>query len=271
VTDADWTDGTDGEQAPIPKQPQRDYSKITEATPEFRARIERMLADLPAYDGEERDVENSDSARDAVRREIDHRTWVDSLRAAEKMDLAEWRLEKLAADQHARELGIIARTLRRPRYRNVVLTGSTGPGKTSAAIALGWAAVDAGLTVRFLDHAKYLLWLQPDKMPAPPNPYAGITAAQLRARALSCDLLVLDDLGAGQDQQAPASEHVTKETLQLVGDRADTPGKITVTTTNLRSEALTLMFGDRFMSRLSKEGKALKFTGPDRRGKRLTF
>lgn len=246
---------------------QDDEPKVDSA---LKAKVARLMAAFPDRHGDA-DKPVPDDDLDVRRTEVARTAWTDSLTAGEVTDLAGWRLEDLHPDQNGPALAkFVAALGPTASVRSLVFAGKVGPGKTSAAIAAGWAAIDRGLGVRFVEHSKYLLWLRPESSPGD-GPYRGVTGNQLRARMRSCDLLIVDDLGASLDPRQPVSQHVKDETLTLIGDRIDTPGRATIVTTNLRSEHLAAMFGDQFLSRLSKRGHVLAFNGPDRRGKRLSF
>lgn len=228
--------------------------------------VEAHAAWAPEQVEGETDVENSDAAREEVIQGINLRAWQTSLQVSAKEDLARWRLADLAPDQHQRELSILSRGLRRQKVRNLLLVGDTGPGKTTTAIALGWAAVEQGMSARIIDHSKFCRWTQTsESMPGYPHPYWDISREQFINRMTTCDFLVLDDLGRGLSTTTDVSEHVLKVTTELIEDRIDTPGKVTVITTNHPSKVLRTMFGDAFVSRLGKAAKSFKFEGPDRR------
>lgn len=235
---------------------------------ELKAKVRAIIEDGKATRGADADHPIPADDPEVRRRAINLDAWIASVEAANETDLLWHRLETLDRDQHGDTLARFARSVAggQPPKRNLILAGVVGPGKTSSAIATGWACLDAGLSVRFVEHSKYMLWLRPDSMPAE-GPYRDVTAKQLRARMRRCDVLIVDDLGANMDPRQPVTQHAKEETLTLIGDRIDTPGRITIITTNHTSEHLTAMFGQQFMSRLAKNGVAIKFTGQDRRGK----
>jgi len=257
----DETPDTDA--TPEPTWQERQQSAIEANLAKVRAIIAEGKATRPAT---EHPIPPADPAVRLA--QVKRDAWTASVEAAELTDLLDWRLDRLDHDQHPTVLGAFVRSLAQdaPPKRTLILAGTTGPGKTSAAIATGWAALEAGLTVRMVDHFKYHTWLRPSGAPDE-GPYRGISDHQLRARMRKVDLLILDDLGRSLDPRSPASQHVLAETLSLIGDRADTRGKATIVTTNLTSPILETMFGDQFMSRLSKNAHVIKFVGKDRRGR----
>lgn len=237
---------------------------------EFAGQFAERLAQMMRARGIDPDAAlrapTEDEARDdrpdvrAHQAEVRARAWNNDLRAAEHSGLAHWRVGDLAADQHPAVLGRYADELisgGRPAKLNLILTGRVGPGKTSAAIAVGNAVAEAGLTVRFVKHSTYLAWLRPDGAPD------GLTVAQIRARYRTCSLLIFDDLGADL-HMVEASEFVQRETNELVGDRL-TGERATIYTTNHASDELAVILGPRAISRIGARALALKFNGPDRR------
>lgn len=232
----------------------------------LKDRIKGYVRDFPDRHGDADKPVPPDNL--TVRRgDVRLEAWRNSLIASDVTDLVRIRLANLDADQQPTTLNRFAQSLSTDApFRNLVVAGKTGRGKTAAAIAVGWAALDQGLTVRFVEHSKYLLWLRPDSTPSS-GPYRGITPHQIRDRMRTCDVLIVDDLAASLDPALPVTQFVKDETLTLIGDRIDTPGRITVVTTNRTVDELDAMFGEQFVSRLSKNGYSAVFKGKDRRGR----
>lgn len=174
----------------------------------------------------------------------------------------------LEGDQHAEEL---AAWLADPLARTLILAGRTGSGKTQAAYAVaaeachrgaamigrGGAVATRELLVRAWTVNGYLAELRPDGSPDP--------VWQIRDRARTAELLILDDLGAETD--AETTEFIRRELVELLEWRLERRLR-TVVTTNLKSMPLQQRFGDRLMSRLVQDATALQFLGPDRRNLR---
>lgn len=237
----------------------------------FKARIAKLAQAFPGpADGHP--VPESDDLAD-WRRDTYATAWTNSLRASDSDDLAHWTLDALAPEQDPDgALRVFADQCTEPGgLRTLVLGGPVGTGKTSAAVALGNALLEQGRMVRFVRHSTYLKWLRPEGAPSDMEDW------QIRRRFRECDVLVLDDLAASLDGDVKAREFVRTETLDLIGDRADSPGKVTIITTNQKAAVyndegrliggLTMIFGEQVMSRLSKNGYALTITGQDRRGR----
>jgi DNA replication protein DnaC len=136
-----------------------------------------------------------------------------------------------------------------PRVLNVVLAGNVGTGKTRAAYAMGRLAVSQGRWVE----AWSLHDLMHELMPS------GAAPAHMEHVAKECDVLVLDDLGAGK-----ASEWAV-DNLTSVVDARVAHHRLTVVTTNVTEEALRAVWQDRLMDRLRDRLVAIPFTGPSRR------
>ena len=143
-------------------------------------------------------------------------------------------------------------------FRNIVIGGPTGSGKTYAAVAMMKAAAAAGKSARFVRFHEYVTALRPDT----DRPHW-----EVRAAAQEPFLLVVDDLGAGI--RTVASEAVQREMIDLLSGR-NLGLMVTVLTTNLTSDQVEEKFGREFSSRLAKDGAGLRVIHEDRRG-RLTW
>lgn len=141
-----------------------------------------------------------------------------------------------------------------PKYRNVILGGPTGAGKTYAAVAAMRAAVEAGLSSHLFGYSEYLTALRPDGE----RPHW-----QVRRAAFDPWLLVVDDLGV--ELNAQASEAARREMVDLMSARNGAQ-RVTVFTTNLKPDQVRFVFGDRFFSRLSQDSAGVRMVREDRRG-----
>ena len=195
-----------------------------------------------------------------------HMAWVNSVRTACHDDYLKWRLDDLDADQHPRDLrnwlSAIAQAKQqgaRPAYRNLIVAGTIGSGKTTGLMAMGNEAAERGLMARFAKHSTYLAWLRPEGAPD------GLTAHQIRRRHTECDLLILDELCGDMDDVA--AEFVRRETTDLV-DARGAAGRATAFTTNLDRQGIGRVLGPRLVSRLEARAYLVKMDGPDRRAPR---
>ncbi|MEU3455565.1 hypothetical protein ABZ671_18485 [Micromonospora sp. NPDC006766] len=185
-------------------------------------------------------------------------------------------LASLDPDQHPDG---IAAWLADPDARTAIFAGRTGSGKTQAAYAAAAEAARRGaatrlrsgevvtkpLLVRAWTMQGYLAQLRPDG--------SKHKVWEIRDRAYTAELLIIDDLAAEMDIEA--KEFVRRELLELIEYRLNARLR-TIFTTNLRARdveqrdgtrvaGLETMLGDRLFSRLQDRATAFTFLGPDRR------
>lgn len=130
---------------------------------------------------------------------------------------------------------------------NLVLAGQVGTGKTHVAYALGNAFSRRGTWVQAVTVVDLLAALRPEGDPA-------------LARAVrECQVLILDDLGAGK-----ASEFAVEQMTALV-DLRIREGRRTIVTTNVPEPELEAAWGGRFMDRLRYRRTVHVFRGESRR------
>lgn len=115
---------------------------------------------------------------------------------------------------------------------NLVLAGPVGTGKTHAAYALGNHFSARGLWVQATTVVDLLAALRPDGDPS------------LGRAVRECQVLILDDLGAGK-----ASEFAVEQMTALL-DLRIREGRRTIVTTNVPEPDLEASWGGRFMDRL---------------------
>jgi DNA replication protein DnaC len=222
----------------------------------FLARI-RAAGAIHTYD--EHDGEPGWDKLSEHQAQVRRNAWHRDLEENNTGDLAAWTLDMIDPVRAEAIRGFIKALGPNARKRNLILAGNVGNGKTAAAIGAGHEAIARGYMARIVSHARYLSMLRPDGLPT------GKTAESIRALyRRHTDVLILDDLGAEVDTDREATEFVRRETNELLGDRLNA-GLSTIVTTNLRSDTLSVMFGDRIMSRLGAEGFVLRFEGEDHR------
>lgn len=119
-------------------------------------------------------------------------------------------------------------------------TGDVGTGKTSLAMLISKAALDAGLTVAIYSVPRLLAEIKETYDEDSTGSYMG-----LFRRLCAVDLLHLDDLGAER-----RTDWVLEQLYSIVNERWQDERSI-VATTNLEYGALTEQLGTRTVSRLT--------------------
>lgn len=138
---------------------------------------------------------------------------------------------------------------------SLLLLGHTGLGKTHLSLAMAAAATEAGFGVVYTPVQKLMDRLESDKFSykseAKEN-YAGNMDY-----VLSCDLLVLDDLGTEFNTQFTGAVLYNIINSRLVENRP------TIISTNLELNQIEEKYSQRMVSRLICTYKVLKFYGKD--------
>lgn len=129
----------------------------------------------------------------------------------------------------------------------LILCGTTGTGKTIAAVSL--VREHGGEIVRAIDLARRI------------DPWADEIKRGVRELRTDAHLSVLDDLGAEMDTSR------AKEALYRYVDARLRPGARTVITANIPKTDFRRLYGDRIADRLNGVAIALEFKGPSLRGK----
>ena len=124
----------------------------------------------------------------------------------------------------------------------LILSGSVDTGKTIAAAKAIWDRCRIAATKK-RDGAPG--WFVPARDLAS-APWFGAEAFAVRARALGCDLLVIDDLGT---EHSDTLGHWIGE-LEGILDARRNSGSETIITTNLSREQLAERYGDRAWKRM---------------------
>lgn len=122
-------------------------------------------------------------------------------------------------------------------------SGETGSGKTQAAMLAAAAAVRAGRTAHVANLARLAVEIR--------DGYGDRSGVALKegaalARLTAPDLLVIDDLGAGETDSAA----VERRLLFLALDQRQMHRRPTIVTTNLDPKELAALFGARIIARL---------------------
>jgi DNA replication protein DnaC len=140
--------------------------------------------------------------------------------------------------------------------RGLWLMGDTGTGKTTLAMAVSKASLEAGRSVAIYSLPKLLARIRRTYDAEP----GGDSYLAFFERLGAVDLLHIDDLGAEK-----SSEWVLEQLYVLVNERYEAQRSILVTT-NLDQQQLEDQIGARTVSRLVEIcGDPLPLFGPDRR------
>ena len=139
-----------------------------------------------------------------------------------------------------------------PASRSLMLTGSTGLGKTHLSLAIATGVIDRGFGVVYGSCPNLLDRLEKEKFAR-----SGVEGEGALASLLECDLLIIDDLGT------EFSTSFTQAALyNLVNSRINT-NRPTIVSTNLDLEQIEKLYGERMVSRLIGSYAFLHFYGRD--------
>jgi len=145
-------------------------------------------------------------------------------------------------------------------FQNLFLTGDPGLGKTFLSACVARTVAEGGFGVVYETAAELFSKFEEQK-------FARDVQEEREARSetkkyLSCDLLILDDLGSEFTRPVVQSALYT-----LVNSRL-TAGKCTVISSNLSMDGVRERYNGQTASRLEGEYRALRFYGEDIRIKR---
>jgi len=139
--------------------------------------------------------------------------------------------------------------------RGLWLFGDTGTGKTTLAMLISKAALEAGRTVAIYSLPKLLAQIRRTYDSEP----GGDSYLSFFERLTSVDLLHIDDLGAEK-----RSDWVLEQLYALVNERYETERSMLITT-NLPHDELEEQIGPRTVSRLTQICDEVPVFGDDRR------
>ena len=138
---------------------------------------------------------------------------------------------------------------------NLLLQGSPGLGKTYLSACIARVVAGKGYSVCYDSAASALDAFERQKFSRDPEEAA---AADTRVkRMLSCDLMILDDLGTEMITSISVSALYTLLNTRLV------TGRRLILSTNLDDAELSAKYGPQICSRLAGEFEALPFQGDD--------
>jgi DNA replication protein DnaC len=138
--------------------------------------------------------------------------------------------------------------------RGLLFIGDVGTGKTTLAMLVSKAAMEADRTVAIYSLPRLLAMLRGTY-----NDDAAFSLNDLIDRLCAVDLLHVDDVGAEQ-----TSPWVLEQLYTIVNTRYE-DGRAVMLTTNLPDDELKLQIGDRTVSRLNEMCTVLLLHGDDQR------
>lgn len=143
---------------------------------------------------------------------------------------------------------------------NLLFTGEPGLGKTFLSAAIARVAAAKGFGVAYDTASGLLAAFEREKFSRDTD--EGSDAASRVRQLMSCDLLILDDLGT----EMPTA--FTQSALYSLLDGRLRAGKKTIVSTNLDRAGIDARYGAALASRLGGEYEWLEFMGRDIRAQR---
>lgn len=137
--------------------------------------------------------------------------------------------------------------------RNLLFRGATGLGKTHLSLAIAGKAIDKGYGVIYASTQNLAVSLEKERFYRVDESKPADTNSQL----LSCDLLILDDLGAEF-----SSGYVSAAIYNVINTRS-MMNKPTIISTNLTMKELEKRYSERFISRIVGNYAMFEFMGKD--------
>ncbi len=150
-----------------------------------------------------------------------------------------------------------AATFDASHMRNLLFIGTTGLGKTHLSSAIAKEVVENGNDVVYESAQKIFSDFEAEKF--------GRTAQgeDRTSRYLTCDLLIIDDLGTEMQSQFTVSCLYNLVNTRLIAEKS------MIISTNIRKEELLAKYTDRITSRLFGEFEICVFSGKDIRSQKL--
>lgn len=140
------------------------------------------------------------------------------------------------------------------KYENLLLYGSTGVGKTFLSHCIAKELLDTSHTVVYLTSLELFDILETNKF----DRDISIRKKNISlSYIMSCDLLIIDDLGTEMN-----NTFVSSSLYQVIDTRLLTKHS-TIISTNLSFDDLSTHYSERIFSRITSHYKLLKLTGND--------
>lgn len=144
-------------------------------------------------------------------------------------------------------------------YRNILLYGNTGVGKTFLSNCIAKELLDSGHTIIYLTSFQLFDILEKQAFQKDEE---GVEANNQLNYILDCDLLIIDDLGT------ELSNSFTNTKLFLVINERHLRSKSTIISTNLPIDSIKSNYSERIYSRITSDYMCLKLFGDDIRIKK---
>jgi len=141
--------------------------------------------------------------------------------------------------------------------KNLLIYGNTGLGKTFLANCIACSVLNSGHTVMY--YTTFSLFDMLSKYTFRYEDYPKESFVY-RESLLSCELLIIDDLGTEM-----TTSFTTEQLYSIINERL-VNGLATVISTNLTPSQIETRYGERIFSRLSKDYDFIKLIGKDIRG-----
>ena len=173
------------------------------------------------------------------------------------------RQEFARMEQNFRKVKAYAETFElseKKHSQSLLFLGGTGLGKTHLSTAVAKAVIEGGYDVFYNSAVGMISDFECRRF----GNTATMGDADNTERYISCDLLILDDLGTEMVNQ------FTQSTLYYILNTRLNMNRPTVISTNLRAEELLKTYNERITSRLMGEFDLVPFYGIDIRKQRLS-
>lgn len=142
------------------------------------------------------------------------------------------------------------------RMKNLLFIGTTGLGKTHLSSAIAKVVVDRGYDVVYESAQQIFSDFEAEKFGRVPQ------GEDRTSRYLTCDLLILDDLGTEMQSQFTVACLYHLLNSRMIAEKS------TIISTNVNKEELLTKYSNRITSRLFGEFKICLFTGKDIRSQK---
>ncbi|MBQ9748172.1 MAG: ATP-binding protein [Clostridia bacterium] len=142
------------------------------------------------------------------------------------------------------------------KMRNLLFIGTTGLGKTHLSSAIAKAVIDKGFDVVYESAQKIFSDFEAEKFGRVPQ------GENRTARYLSCDLLIMDDLGTEMQSQFTVSCLYNLINSRIIAEKS------MIISTNIDRNELLEIYSNRITSRLFGEFQTCLFTGKDIRSQK---